>query len=354
MSAPKKSVARLWMNHCGCHVMDPRVFISKHPKKEEYQPSHLTSNVPVIKKHYSKHHPKGLRTSDDSKSKVIPLSRPVRKIVKPADSPLRRAPRPSELLKRSPERDDIIDLHSTRKSTRKVSSFDKPRLSDAFLLRRPKDVIVDEENLDEAGERSGDHAFSHIPEIEENSLRFKPRPSDAFLLRIPKEHSSDADDESTSEFLRSRRIPERTPTSPLRKATRPKRREVLRTEPIFFDNTTEDDDLMKDDGMMTVDPDQIPSQHALYTRIKVKDDGVYFITKYPPLVPKVKKHRALKIVAERDPTAKVISFSFDKDVLYKDDCPCGFCSLLKQFGGSPLMFNREYNTMMGHGFYPKL
>ena len=83
-------------------------------------------------------------------------------------------------------------------------------------------------------------------------------------------------------------------------------------------------------------------------RFEVKDDHLY-------------KHSSVKRpcvacrIDIRDPNAKVINLSSELDIVYQDGCDCHFCSLLRYYHGSVLMFSTtDFITEKGHGFFPKL
>jgi len=180
----------------------------------------------------------------------------------------------------------------------------------------------------------------------------KPRPSDAFIkvpLRIP-ETFSDADDESADDdLLRSRR---RTMNS-LRITIKPC--DIIEKKHADLPLPTEDDELMDDNKKFEMKHANL-RDFTVSGRFEIKDRclcktskrslvfkrrrGVCKTTAYGTIIP--------------DPTAKVMKYSSDTDILYQDDCDCHFCSLLRHYNGCPLLFAREFRSDKGHGFFTKL
>lgn len=310
-----QKVARLLMKHCGCHQVNIFVLSSKHKKLMEnkipYNPSHFTVCVPVVNRRSSK----GLRSSDSSK-KSIDLKTSLRKANKLND-PLRRTIRLYDASN--------PDLKSRRRELLdERPRHEKPRLSDAFLL--PKECFSVSEK------QSDDLRSSRLP-------TYKPRLSDAFLkdrLRVS-ECSSDADDESDFDLLRSRRVVK----NPLRRTVRLS--EIKK--PVNLPLLTEDEELL---GEKTEMKPVSLSDLAKSGRFEIKDGQLYkhsLVSKRPCVACRTVK---------RDPNAKVRKYSSDTDILYQDDCDCHFCSLLRHYNGCPLLFAREFISDKGHGFFTKL
>ena len=220
--------------------------------------------------------------------------------------------------------DEVSDLlNSTRFFIPKPS---KPRLSDAFLT-----IPVENKSFDPT--KSGRFTFNRL------SRPDKPRLSDAFLrrmhedpsFRIHDESSFDADDESSDDLLRSRRVLTRKVHDPFQK-------------PVDSSLISEDDELTS--GMTEIEP--ISSRlFSISGRWEIKDGHIYITNDRP-----IFSHAPHAI--KRDPTAKVIHYSSTEDVLYKDDCMCNFCRLLREYNGCIFLFSRHFNTGMGHGFFSRM
>ena len=433
-----QKVARLLMSHCGCHYRKISDLSSKHREmmkgNKQYNPSHLSRCVPIINRRSSK----GLRSSDGSKKSSTPET-PLRRAIR-SNNPLRRKIRPSDIfgLPNEVDKDSNPDLIASkrRELLDERPRHEKPRPSDAFLLKIPTELSSETEEdqsidlrasrLPSFKPRPSDAAFlrGYEPSSDEStnellrlrrmpsesSLKasrlpsFKPRPSDAAFLRVY-EPSSDADDESTNELLRSRRMPSE---SPLRKAMPPSngfskkyletaesirnllkikrmplecplslknqltsesslpsenpsssesplRRNVRPSElrkPAILHLPTEDEELMCDIEISDMPLASIRDL-TISGRFELRNGHLHLKGAHFS-VPK-KPCATHKTVAQRtitpDPTAKVIHYSQNKYVYYRDDCNCYFCDLLRQYGGSPLRFSAEFNTIEGHGFF---
>lgn len=302
-----RKVASLMMEHCGCHKVDIYELYADHRKmmkeKRPYNPSHLRTCIsisPVINRYSSK----GLKVSDKPFS--LRHNNPLLSIIKH-----------SEFLK---DKSGNPLLKSKRIPGELTRSY-KPRPSDAFLLRIPEEITSDSKS------KTFDPLKSRRIICESRSD--KPRPSDAFLK--VSECPSDADDESTDDLRRSRRIPS---INPLRRTIRPS--EIIRRPNVSL---TEDDELIRKKAMRPIDP----SYFSVSGRWMI-ENGQLIITSEHPVMTKI----------ERDPEAQKINISLKEEVLYNVDCSCDFCKLLKQYNYQPLLFSRRFKSKKGHGFFPKL
>jgi len=195
-----QKVASLLMDHSGCHHRNIFVLSSKHREmmegNKQYKPSHLSRCVPVINRRSSK----GLRSSGGSK-KISTPETPLRRAMR-SNNPLRRKFRPSDIFglpnEVNKDSNPALTASKRREFLDERPRHEKPRPSDAFLLKIPTELSSETEK-----DQSIDLRASSLPS-------FKPRPSDAAFLRAY-ESSSDADDESTDDLLRSRRMPSESP-----------------------------------------------------------------------------------------------------------------------------------------------
>ena len=195
---------------------------------------------------------------------------------------------------------------------------------------------------------------SHLSRCVQDDLRasrlssFKPRLSDAFLS-IPT-YSADADDESADDLRSSRRMtPAFGPSKLKRKA------DVLTfstEDEEMCDSQTPKYRLATAKDLTSTCRFRTFNDH-LYVVVDEDDDDVKDPISFS------KRPRNLSNVATckpitPDPTAKVMEYSDDKNVLYKDDCECDFCRLLRQYDGNPLLFSGRFTSNEGHGFFTKL
>ena len=255
------------------------------------KPSDLKISIPIVKMNFSK--------------RSTPLRRP-----------------------RESSDDEVSDLlNSTRFFIPKPS---KPRLSDAFLT-----IPVENKSFDPT--KSGRFTFNRL------SRSDKPRLSDAFLkrmhedpsFRIHDESSFDANDESSDDLLRSRRV--------LTKNSSRKVHDPFQ-KPVDSSLISEDDELTS--GMTEIEP--LSSRlFSISGRWEIKDGHIYITDDRP-----IFSHAPHAI--KRDPSAKVIHYSSTEDVLYKDDCMCNFCRLLREYNGCIFLFSHHFKTGKGHGFFSRM
>lgn len=306
------NAAKLIMAHSGCHILGIYEFSSKCYKmmkeKRSYNPSNLKvcAVIPVVNKHSSKR-----RKSDD----------------------LRQSIRSSVFKRKLSETDETSDfIFRSSKIPRCVSMSDKPRPSDAFLRIFRK---------------SSDEDFDDLRKSRRPSLRdsryFKPRLSDAFLLRMPGDSPSDADDESTLDFNKSRRFHSK---DPLRTAT-----DSLDLTEYASDISTEDEELMRI-AETTKNKPFTPSFFGVSGHWKIENGHFYILSDHS--VESTGRFPVNRKIIKRDPTAKIIHYSSDEDVLYKDDCRCHFCKLLIRYHRNPLCFSRKFISEDGHGFFTRI
>lgn len=282
-----QKVAYLLMKYCGCHQVNIFVLSSKHKKmmenKSPYNPSHLSMCVPVVNRYSSK----GLRSSDGSNKSSVVLESSLRRAIKTdrLSNPLRRIIKPSDVLKRKAVEVDNTSNHVFKPRSIRRELFDerfrheKPRPSDAFLFRIPKECYSETEK------HSDDLSARRLP-------TYKPRLSDAFMrfpLRVP-EYFSDADDESDSDLLRSRRVVNK----PLRRTIRLSKNKKPDNLPL----PTEDDELMSESSKTEMKPVSL-SDFTKSGRFEIKDGQFYkhsLVSKRPYVACRTVK---------RNPNAKV-------------------------------------------------
>ena len=268
-------------------------------------------------------------------------STPLRRIMKAngVGNSLRRTNRPSDILRSQSDKDDKVsnpDLKSVRNLRRELldkrPGFEKPRPSDAFLLRIPKECSSETE------EQPIDLRTSRLP-------TFKPRLSDAFLKvseKVP-ECSSDADDESDDDLLKSRRVVKNS----LRRTVRPSE---IKVKPDKLTLSTEDDDLMGDGEKSEINHTNL-TDFSVSGRFET-NNGHLCLTSDHSLVLKRRRGNCKAITYE--PSVKVKKYSSDTYIIYQNECDCNFCRLLRHYHDCPLLFSRKFVSDKGHGFFHKL